>query len=249
MQQLEQLYALSKRNITVRYKHSVVGFLWGFFKPALYLLIFIVIFGAQFSSTSNHILYITSGILFWFFFANCSSQGLQSIVQSAGLIKSIQIPPLLFPLAEVISELFNVILALIVFLIMMYGFEMVYSWQLLWIIPVLLVFAVFCFSVTLILSAFHVYFRDVGILWNTLQPAMFYLTPIAYTESLIPERFSMIIHLNPVYAFIRLFRAPIYEAASPDMVLLLKCMMMSTLSLGIGIWIFNRLKNQFITAI
>ncbi len=249
MQHLTQLYALSKRNIIVRYKHSLIGFFWGFFKPLLYLLIFIVIFSSQFSSTTNQVLYITSGILFWFFFSNCTSQGVQSIVQASGLLKSVYIPAIFFPLAEVIGEIFNVVLALLVYFFVMQWFGMVYHWQLLWVIPILILFATFSFSITLILSSLNVFYRDIGILWNTIQPAIFYLTPIAYTENLIPERFSFVIKANPIYYFIKLFRYPLYDACAPDFNLMLKCVFITLLSLSVGIAIFNRLKNQFITAI
>jgi len=249
MQHLDQLYALSKRNIIVRYKHSVIGFFWGFFKPLLYLLIFIVIFSSQFSSTSNQVLYITSGILFWFFFSNCTGQGTQSIIQASGLIKSVYIPAIFFPLAEVIAELFNVLLALVVYFIIMHWFGMVYSFHLLWVFPILLLFSLFCFSITLILSALNVFYRDVGILWNTIQPALFYLTPIAYTESLIPERFSFVIKANPIYYFIKLFRYPLYEATSPDFFLFGKCILITVIVFLIALFMFNRFKNQFITAI
>ncbi|MBL7767200.1 MAG: ABC transporter permease [Chitinophagaceae bacterium] len=249
MQYLNQLYALSKRNVIVRYKHSVIGFLWGFLKPLIYLLIFIVIFSAQFTSVNNYVLYATSGILFWFFFSNITAQGIQSIIGSSGIIKSINIPALLFPLAEVISELFNLVLALIVYFIIMHWFGMHYTLHLLWLIPILFIFALFTYSVTLILAALNVYFRDVGILWNTIQPAIFYLTPIAYTESLIPDKFKFIIQANPIYYYIKLFRFPLYEAAAPEMMLLLKCSVLSTGLFMLSLLLFNRLKNQFITAI
>ena len=158
----------------------------------------------KFTSTSNQVLYITSGILFWFFFSNCTSQGVQSIVQASGLLKSVYIPAIFFPLAEVIGELFNVLLALSVYFAIMHWFGMVYTLQLFWVLPILFLFAIFSFSVTLILSALNVFYRDVGILWNTIQPAIFYLTPIAYTESLIPQRFSFVIKANPIYYFIKL---------------------------------------------
>lgn len=249
MQHLNQLYALTKRNIIVRYKHSVIGFFWGFFKPLLYLLIFIVIFSSQFSSVSNQVLYITSGILFWFFFSNCTSQGVQSIIQSSGLIKSVYIPAVFFPIAEVLGEVFNVILALVVYFIIMHWFGMVYSFQLLWVLPILILFAIFSLSITLILSSLNVFYRDVGILWNTIQPAIFYLTPIAYTESLIPARFSYVIKLNPIYYFIKLFRYPLYLSSSPDMLLFGKCILITIVFLSFSLFLFNRLKNQFITAI
>jgi ABC-2 type transport system permease protein len=249
MQHLHQLYALTKRNVIIRYKHSVLGFLWGFLKPLIYLLIFIVIFSAQFTSVNNYVLYATSGILFWFFFSNITAQGIQSIIGSAGILKSIRIPSLLFPLAEVCSELFNLGLALIVYFILMQFFGMVYTFQLLWLIPILLIFTTFTFSITLLLSALNVYLRDVGILWNTIQPAIFYLTPIAYTEELIPARFSFIIKANPIYYFIKLFRAPLYHGVAPDFKLLFLCAGFSVGLLLLSLFIFNRLKNQFITAI
>jgi ABC-type polysaccharide/polyol phosphate export permease len=121
--------------------------------------------------------------------------------------------------------------------------------QLLWLLPMLFIFAVFSFSIAILLAAFNVYFRDIGILWNTIQPAIFYLTPIAYTEELIPAKFSFVIKLNPIYYYIKLFRFPLYEAAAPDMMLFLKCTGISVVTLCISTFIFYRLKNQFITAI
>ncbi|MBK8685994.1 MAG: hypothetical protein IPN26_14030 [Bacteroidetes bacterium] len=84
-----------------------MGFIWGFIKPLLYLFIFIIIFSAQFTSISNYVLYTTSGLIFWFFFANMTSQGAYSIIASSGIIKSLKLQTILFPLAEGMSELFN----------------------------------------------------------------------------------------------------------------------------------------------
>jgi ABC-type polysaccharide/polyol phosphate export permease len=249
MQFLNQLYALSRRNVILRYKHSIIGFLWGFIKPFLYLLIFIVIFSSQFTSTDHYILYATSGILFWFFFSNIVSQGIQSIISSGGLIKSYKLNAHLFPLAEVVSELFNLVLALIVFYSIMPWFGLQYSIHLLWVLPSLVLFSIFAYSICLVLAACNVYFRDVGILWNTIQPAIFYLTPIAYTEELIPSRFAFVIHLNPIYYYIKLFRYPIYLHQSPDMNIVFTCTIVAFISLVVSSLIFNRLKNQFITAI
>ena len=249
MQTLKQLYALSKRNVVIRYKHSLVGFFWGFIKPLIYLLIFIVIFSSQFTSTGNYVLYATSGILFWFFFSNITSQGIQSIIQSAGILKSVSVPAILFPIAEVIGELFNLFLALVVYFILMHWFGIVYSFTLFWILPILILFSVFTLSITLVLASLNVFFRDFGILWNSIQPAIFYLTPIAYTENLIPNRFSFIIRLNPIYYFIKLFRYPLYLSQNPDMHLLLKCTIITAISFVCSLFIFNKLKNQFITAI
>ena len=249
MQNLARIYALSRRNITLRYKNSIAGFFWGFFKPLLYLLIFIVIFSSQFTSVGNYVLYATSGLIIWFFFANLTSQSVAGIVGSSGLIKAINLPVVLFPVSEMIGELFNLFLTLLVYFVVMYWFGMVYSFSLLLIIPATMLFSVFALGITLMLSSLNVFFRDVGILWNTMMPALFYLTPIAYPENLIPERFKYVISYNPIYYFIRLCRTILFGAQNPPLSLWVNCVIISVVFFLVGWIIFRKLKNQFISAI
>lgn len=249
MSVITRIYALSRRNVILRYKNSIAGFLWGFLKPLLYLLIFIVIFSSQFASGEHYVLYATSGLIIWFFFANVTSQSVQNVISSAGLIRAINIPVILFPLSEMVSELFNLFLSLTVFLLVMYWFGIVYHAGLLLLLPAILLFSIFSMGITLALSSLNVFFRDVGILWNTIQPAIFYLTPIAYPESMIPARFSFVLAYNPIYYFIRLFRDILYLHKVPDMMLWGYCSLLAVMVFLIGYAIFNRLKNQFITAI
>jgi len=249
MQTIARLYALSKRNVILRYKNSIAGFFWGFIKPLLYLLIFIVIFSAQFSSVKNYVLYATSGLIIWFFFANVTGQSVSNIVSSAGLIKSVKIPVVLFPLSEVVSELFNLALTLVVYAAVMHWFGLAYSFSLLLIFPAVVLFGFFTFGITLVLSSVNVFFRDVGILWNTITPAIFYLTPIAYPEDMIPERFQGIVKFNPIYYFIKLCREVLYGGICPSVNLWLQCLVLSVGMFGIGWWVFSKLKNQFISSI
>lgn len=249
MQNITRIYALSKRNVILRYKSSLIGFFWGFFKPLLYLFIFIVIFSSQFNSINNYVLYATSGLIFWFFFANVTNQSIANIVGSAGIIKSLNIPSIFFPLSDMISELFNLFLTLFVFVILMHWFGIVYSFRLLLIIPCALLFSIFSLGITLILSSLNVFFRDVGIVWSTVQPAIFYLTPIAYPESLIPPHYKFIIQCNPIYYFIQLARGILYDNTVPAAHLWLFCAGMGILMYALGLVIFNKLKNQFISAI
>ena len=249
MQNITRIYALSKRNIILRYKNSIAGFLWGFFKPMLYLLIFTVIFSAQFPSVNNYVLYCTSGLIFWFFFANLTNQSIANIISSAGLIKSLNIPIILFPISEMISELFNFLLTIFVFLIMMYWFGIIYNFKLLLIIPFIVLFSIFCLGVTFVLSSLNVFFRDVGIMWGTIQPALFYLTPIAYPETLIPEKYRLVISCNPIYYFIKLGRSIFHDVETPPLSLWINFAIIATIMYGIGLLVFNSLKKQFISTI
>ncbi len=255
VQNITRIYALSKRNVILRYKSSLVGFFWGFFKPLLYLLIFIMIFSAAFlqskyfPSINDYIIFISAGLIFWFFFSNVTNQAIGSIVGSSGLIKSLNIPILLYPLSEIVSELFNFLLTLVVFLIVMYWFGISYNLRMLLIIPCTLLFSIFCLGIILFLSSLNVFFRDVGIMWGTIQPAIFYMTPIAYPEGLIPEKYKLIIKCNPVYYFIKLGRSIFYDPVAPPAAQWLHCAIIAVIMYIIGALVFNKLKNQFISTI
>lgn len=249
MQNITRIYALSKRNVTLRYKNSIMGFFWGFFKPLLYLLIFVVIFSKGFPDTKNYVLYATSGLLLWFFFSNVTNQSVGSIVGSSGLLKALDIPPIFYPLSEMISELFNLSLSLIVFLILMKWFGIVYSFKLLLIIPCMLLFGIFTLGLNFLLSSLNVFFRDVGIIWTTVQPAIFYLTPIPYPENMIPATYKFVIDYNPIYAFIKLGRYIFYYNEPTPLWLWTKCCILAVVMFCIGFFVFNKLKNQFISAI
>ena len=232
----------------MRYKNSIAGFLWGFLKPLLYLLILIVVF-SQISNINNFVLYATSGLIFWFFFANVTNQSIASIISSTGIIKSINIPVIYFPLSETISELFNLAITLIVFFIIMHWFGIVYSFKLFLIIPCAALFAIFSFGLTMILCSLNVFFRDVGILWTTIQPALFYLTPIAYPKEVITKHYPLIVKCNPVYYFIEMERMLIHENRYPPLKLWAESTIIAVGMFVIGYLVFNKLKQQFISAI
>lgn len=248
MQNITRIYALSKRNVILRYKNSFIGFLWGFIKPLIYLLIFIVIFQDN-SGIQNYILYVTSGLILWFFFSNATGQSVGSIVGSSGLLKSLNIPASFFPLSEVLGELFNLCLTIIVFLVLMNWAGLVFSPRLFLIIPCALLFAIFIYGLNLLLCSINVFFRDIGIIWGTIQPALFFLTPIAYPESNIRPEYKAIINGNPIYYFIKLGRTIFYNTEPPAWHMWSSCIIISVTMFVFGQFIFNRLKNQFISAI
>ncbi len=248
MQNITRIYALSKRNVILRYKNSLVGFFWGFFKPLLYLLIFIVIFKSN-SGIDHYILYVTSGLIFWFFFSNVTGQTVGSIVGSAGLIKALNIPTYFFPLSEMLSEMFNLILTVMVFLVLMNWAGIIYGWHMFLILPCILLFSLFTLGLNLFLCSINVFFRDIGIIWGTIQPALFFLTPIAYAESNIQPQYKLIVSLNPIYAFIKLGRSIFYDHAAPPAEMWVNCLIISVAMYITGHFVFYKLKNQFISAI
>jgi ABC-2 type transport system permease protein len=235
------------KNLQLKYKHSALGFLWSLLHPFLYLLIFLAIFSAAFSTTANYPLFVLSGLVFWIYFAGGTNQLSQVFIKNTHLIKSLNVPKIIYPITELGAELVSFLLGLIPFMVIMYFMGMNFSLNLLWIIPVILLFSVFIFSLGLILGSLNVFFRDVGILWNTINPALFYLSPIAYHFKIVPQQYKFIVKYNPLYHFLELVRNVLYEGHAPSLHYVGRCLMITAVTALIAFFVYRKTRNGFIS--
>ena len=237
---------VAMRNIKIRYKNSILGILWSLLNPLLYLLIFVVIFRAVFD-IENYPLFILSGLVFWTFFSGTTIQILGSILDSGGILKSLSVPPIIFPLSYLLSSLVNLGLMLIPFFILMLFFGLQLSWNTLLLVPGILLLSMFTFGFSLIICALNVFFRDIGMFYNTMVPAIFYVTAIAYPIDKVPADYQVFVKLNPLYHFIAFFRDILYYGTLPSTpTLLATCLLAGVFTLA-GIATFNSLKKGFIS--
>jgi ABC-2 type transport system permease protein len=211
MRYRELLRNLVVRDIKVRYKRSVLGFLWVMLNPLLMMLILNMVFSGIFKvSTKNYTAYLLSGIILWGLFSQSTSTSIVGFIGNSNLIKKVYLPKAIFPLSVVISAMIHFVFSLVpLFIIFVVQGTTVSPY--LFLLPVILVMiAVFCFGVSLIISTLTVFFHDTKYIYEVLLQAWMYLTPIFYPESIIPERFSFVLHLNPFYYFLSVFRAVLY---------------------------------------
>jgi len=192
-------------------------------------------------------LYALTGLICWLFFSTTTIQVIESIINSAGVLKSINIPTIAFPLSAQLASLISLFLSMIPFMIMMLFFGMKLGWESLLFFPILLLFTCFTFGVSLILASFNVYFRDMQLAWSSFMPAIFYATPIAYTSNLIPQKFLWLIQLNPLYHFVGAFREVFYFNNVPSLQLFVLLLALGIVPLMLGLFIFNRLEKGFVS--
>lgn len=241
------LLFLIYKNLQLKYKHSVLGFFWSLLHPFLYLLIFLAIFSAAFPAIENYPLYVLSGLIFWIYFSNATSQLSIVFIKNAHLIKSFNISKTMYPITELGSELVSFLLGLIPFMILMYFLGLKMSLNIFYIIPVILLFSIFTFSVGLILGSLNVFLRDIGILWNTINPALFYLSPIAYSFKIVPEQFKFIVKYNPLYHFLELVRNVLYSGQAPDPHYVGRCLLITSVASLLAFFIYRKTRNGFIS--
>ncbi len=238
---------LGIKTLKLRYKNSLLGFMWSLLNPLIYLIIFSVVFGRVFPEIDRYPLYALTGLLFWVFFSTTTIQVIESITNNRGVLKSINVPTIAFPLSAQFASLMSLFLTLIPFTVLMFIFGMKPGWEMLLFIPILILCTGFTLGISLILTSFNVYFRDIQMAWSSFMPAIFYITPIAYTSKLVPENFLWIIKLNPLYHFINALRQILYYNTFPSATEMGILLLLGTVPLVAGYYIFKKLEQGFVS--
>ncbi len=241
------LKTLVVRDFKVRYKASMLGVVWSFLNPLLMTMVYFFVFSTIFqSSIPNFPVYLMSGIVLFNYFSEATNMAMQSIVGNAGLITKVYMPKYIFPVSKVLSSAINLVISLIPLLLMMALTGVSFEKSLL-LMPVLIGYlVVFCIGMGLILSACMVYFRDIQFLWGIVLTILNFFSPIFYPESIIPARFAVIYHMNPLYQYLFFMRTITLGGVSPTPVTYLYCTVASTAALALGLIVFHRAQSRFV---
>lgn len=240
------LYELVHRDLTVRYKRSVLGFVWTMLHPLLLMLIFIVVFSTMFRSRAPHYeTYFLSAYVAWNFFSQTVVTSMLSVSWNGPLMKRVRVPPTIFVLSIVFAGLVNLGLSLaVLFAIMLIVGAPLQAT--LWFLPIsLAIVTVFTLGISLALTAVSVVFADVREMVQAGLPAVMYLTPIIYPISIIPDRFRWLVKLNPLVYIVEVVRDPIYYGILPAHTTLLLATVLAVGSLSIGWMIFRAIAPKF----
>ncbi|MBI5099763.1 MAG: ABC transporter permease [Nitrospirae bacterium] len=239
----ELLRNLVSTDIKVRYKRSVLGFIWVMLNPLLIMLVLYIVFSALFHVS---VVYILSGIILWNFFSQSTSTALNSFIGNSNLIKKVYLPKAIFPLSVIISAMVNFAFSLVPLFIILSITGLNLSPYLFLLPVVLLMIAIFSFGIALILSTLTVFFQDTKYIYEIFLLAWMYMTPVFWPESVLSGKFSIILHLNPNYYYISIFRA----ALSPDVPFmpekLLYGLLSSLMALALGWFFYIRYRDRIV---
>lgn len=238
---------LVARDLKVKYRRSVLGYLWSLLNPLLMMCIMSYIFSTIFKSDiPNFPLYLICGQTLWNFFNESTSMAMNSVVANGALIKKVYIPKFIFPISRVLSSFVTMSFSLAAILIvMLFTRATIYPTILLFWIPLVFLF-LFCCGIGLILAALATCFRDVTHLWGVATMAWMYMTPIFYDPGFLPENVRLTLSFNPMYHFLTIFRKLIVYGQMPDAGAWLTCIVASVISLVAGLLVFRKLQRNFI---
>lgn len=236
------------RDLKVKYRRSVLGFMWSILNPLLMALVLNIVFAKLFRFQVEYFAtYYLIGSLIFNFVIECTSGSMMSVIGAAPLIKKVYIPKYIFPLQKCVFAFVNMLFGTVAVVVVMLIQGVPFHWSILlfW-VPMLYAF-IFAYGFGLILAAFTVFFRDIEHLYSVWCTIWMYLTPIIYPEELlISNGLSVIMKINPMYYFVHSLRNIVMYGTLPTLSDHIMSISFSMLSIVFGLSIFKKMQDKFI---
>ena len=241
------LYVLTWREISVRYKQTLLGFAWAIIQPVMTMIVFTIFLGKFARIPSDGIPYPVFsflGLLPWTFFSWALTRSGTSLVANANLLSKVYFPRVLIPLSATLSALADFLIAFVVLFVLMAWYGIAPSWTSIYLIPLTVLTAIVATGVGMWLSALNVQYRDVQHAIPFLVQLWMYATPVVYPSSIVPEKWRPLFALNPLAGIIEGYRSA--TLGRPMDWRLLSISALATLVLtAIGFWRFRRMERTF----
>ena len=220
----ELLYTLTVFRLAVRYKQSILGWIWTALQPLGMMTIYTFVFSSLARVRSEGIpypLFVFSGLLPWIFFSGSVSNAINGMVSHSTLITKLYFPREIIPLSYVFAALVDFVIscAILFGLMLYYGAPL--SWKILFILPMVAILIAFTSAVALFLSSIQVRFRDTAAALPVVLQIGVFATPVTYSVQSIPSRLQRLYLLNPIASLIENFRRVILRGSAPDLSLFL----------------------------
>ncbi len=244
----ELFYFLTKRDIKVRYKQTVLGGLWAIIQPFCTMVVFSIFFGRLAKLPSDGIpypIFVYAGLLPWTYFTNSITNSGNSLVGSANLITKVYFPRVIIPASASLAGLLDFFIAMTILFVMMVYYGLYPGIEIV-ILPFLIGLTFLCaVGVGLWLSAMNVQYRDIRYAIPFIIQIWMFVSPVIYPASLVTERYKWVLALNPMGGVINAFRACVLGHKSVDWMILCVSTMTILVLFFSGLYYFRRMEKTF----
>ncbi len=240
------LLALTEREIKVRYRRSVLGFLWSFLTPLYQVaLLTIVVKYLWHNPTPGYPVKLLCALLPWTFFNQSVLTSCPSMLLSRAMIKGVYFPRHLLPMAVVASGLFHFVVSLGVLAVLLLIVPVSFNFKFLLLVPLVAIETVMVTGLALLISALHTFYHDVEFILGNLLQALFFLTPVMWTLDWVPKHLAPWVMLNPMAVVCEGFRSVIIAKQAPSLDNMLIASGAALVCFAIGAYYFRAREWQF----
>lgn len=232
--------------LKLRYVGSVLGFIWTMLNPILYILTYWLVFSFIIRvDLPNFPLFLIPGFLAWNFTLSSLIEASDSIISGKFLITKVAFPIEILTLTRVAVTFFDFIISMALYLIAVTIFRNTLTVTILALPLVIVVQLLFTLGIAFLVACGSVYFRDIPKLVQVLGTIFFFLTPIFYPLSFIPESIRPLIQLNPMTHIITTYHDLLYYGVWPEPGQLFGLFLLAITCFAFGFWVFSRKKHTF----
>ncbi|MGK2940798.1 MAG: ABC transporter permease [Immundisolibacter sp.] len=242
-----------KREFQSKYRNSLLGAAWMVLNPLAMILVYTIIFSqvmrAKLPGVDNafaYSIYLCAGIITWGLFAEITGRAQNVFLEHANLLKKLNFPRLCLPAVIVLNAGLNfaIIFGLFSgFLLISGNFP---GWAFLALIPLLIIQVVFAIGLGIILGVLNVFFRDVGQLFGVVLQFWFWLTPIVYPATILPETARRLMAFNPMASLVAAYQAILVNGRWPQWQTLWLVTLLAVLLCGLGARLFRKRAGEMV---
>jgi ABC-2 type transport system permease protein len=242
------LRSLVTKDLKLKYRGSVLGFLWSLGNPLMLIVVYTLAFKYILRiGDDRFVLLLLIGILAWTFFTNSIAMATGSIVDNASLVKSVFFPRAILPTASVLFNLAQYVLTLVVFLPLMLALFRVGPAPPMLLFPVFLLLQVaFTIGLALLVGTGTAFYRDVRHFVEVALLLLFWMTPIVYRMDQVPDRLRPIVFASPMSPFVIAYQRLFYDVRWPEPSLWIACLVYAVGALAIGSAVFLSMEDRLV---
>lgn len=239
--------ALVYREITTRYRRSILGPMWAIIQPLVLMVVFSLLRGVIDIPSDGvpYIIFSYSALVPWTFFTSSINRCGPSILSNGSLIKKIDIPREVFPLSAIATSFFDFMMSGIVLAGMLLYFKVPFTSMLLWLPILLLTTSILAFAIGMFIASIGCFKRDIIIATPFIIQIWLFATPVIYPTSSVPEKWMWLYKINPMVGIIEGFRNVLIKGQCPNMELLVYALIITSVCLVVAWPLFRWLSQYF----
>lgn len=242
------VFAYVETNLRLRYRRSYLGFFWTLLAPILHYLVMGFVFTLIIKSNMpNYFAYYFVGALVFGLITGVLNKAPHFFIANEHFIKKVAVPKMIYILNGIGYEIINFLLSGLGLLVLAIAFQKIhFSVAIFWSFISIILLSFFLLGLASVIAVSTVYFRDFFYIIPVLLQIAFFVTPVIYSEDMIPERYHIFLILNPFYYFLQVFREPILHQSAPNPQDILICAGLALVSFVIGFVVVKKFENRII---